>query len=327
MTQVIRKTNGDRSEFYGPGLEDLNTYLPDEVIELVDQSVHRTISQRASYSDLYHRWERQQWRTEEVDFSQDKVDWETRTSPAERAQLTWFFSLAFHAEERVAVELTPLIEAAPTLEQQIFLTTQLVDEARHTQFFDKFFRETLGLSQPTMGERMQAIRSLLSRGFVELFEVILKRATDRLREGDHSVEAFTRAVVVYHLTVEGMVALASQRYVLDSLRSSDRFPGFRTGFTAIARDESRHVNFGMKYLRDIVESNPEAVGIIQDQLAITMPAAIRVFDPPRNQGEREMLLGFSMEDLYSYAFKTLEKRLRAIKVPPPYSYSEEVRVA
>lgn len=310
----------DGGSFEQDALSRLGSYMPDDVIDVVDRGLDRG----ASYHDLYLRWERQNWRTEELDFSRDADDWQEQLTEPQRRQLMWFFAQFFHGEERVAMELTPFIDAAPSTDQQIFLTTQVVDEARHAQFFDKFYREALGFDQDTMEERMQSVRSLLSAGFEELFGPILNGVATKMRRGDHSLETFIRGVVTYHLIIEGTVALTGQRYVLEFFRKNDMMPGFRNGFTAVARDESRHVNFGVKFLRDCVVEDPETVGVIHDQLAVAMPAAARIFDPPAGEQGPGQLLGFTMGELYTYGFKTLTKRLRAIGAPAPFRWRQEV---
>ncbi len=307
-------------------VQSLGDYAPDDVIAAVDG----VLSQGAgavSYVELYHRWERQQWRTEDLDFAPDARDWQERLSDAQRRQLMWFMALFFHGEERVAMELTPFIDAAPTPDQQIFLTTQVVDEARHARFFDKFYREALGFTQPTIGDRLAAVKDQLSGGFRDLFGPVLTGVTNRMRRGDHSLETFVRGIVTYHLTIEGVVALSGQRHVLQFFREDAIMPGFRNGFTAVARDESRHVNFGMKFLKEAVLEDPRMIAVIHDQLAIAIPAANRIFDPPPGENGPGELLGFTMGDLHAYGFETLQKRLHSIDVPPPFHWKKEVAAA
>jgi ribonucleoside-diphosphate reductase beta chain len=225
------------------------------------------------------------------------------------------------------MELAPFIDCAPTVDQQVFLTTQVVDEARHARFFDKFYREALGFEQGSMEDRLAAVKDQLSGGFKDLFGPVLVAVTTRMRRGDHSLETFVRGIVTYHLTIEGVVALSGQRHVLQFFRDAGIMPGFRNGFTAVARDESRHVNFGMKFLKEAAASDPGVIAVIHDQIAIALPAANRIFDPPAGENGPGELLGFTMGDLYNYGFETLQKRLRAIDVPPPFIYRREVAAA
>src|SRR5215210_6268363 len=94
-----------------------------------------------SYGELYKLWERQQWRTQDIDFSQDRVDWHERIPAEERFQRMYGLSSFFIGEQRVAEELGPIMRAVPNEEMRIFLCTQIADEARHVAFFDRFYSE------------------------------------------------------------------------------------------------------------------------------------------------------------------------------------------
>src|SRR5213592_2284082 len=94
-----------------------------------------------TYHALYQLWERQQWATQDLDFTQDRVDWHERFDDQERFQRLSGLSSFFIGEQRVAAELGPIMRAAPDEEMRIFLCTQIADEARHVAFFDRFYRE------------------------------------------------------------------------------------------------------------------------------------------------------------------------------------------
>src|SRR5437588_9986620 len=85
-----------------------------------------------SYEQLYMLWERQQWRTQDLDFTQDREDWHG-FDRQERFQRMYGLSSFFIGEQKVAEELGPIMRATPTEEQRIFLCTQIADEARHVR--------------------------------------------------------------------------------------------------------------------------------------------------------------------------------------------------
>src|ERR1700712_2631079 len=82
-----------------------------------------------SYSQLYQLWERQQWKTQDLDFTKDREDWHNFPEE-ERFQRMYGLSSFFIGEQRVAEELGPMMRAAPTEDQKVFLCTQIADEAR-----------------------------------------------------------------------------------------------------------------------------------------------------------------------------------------------------
>src|ERR1051325_3965378 len=91
--------------------------------------------------ELYLLWERQQWATQDIDFTQGRVDWHERIPEEERFQRMYGLSSFFLGEQKVAEELGPMMRAAPTEEMRVFLCTQIADEARHVAFFNRFYEE------------------------------------------------------------------------------------------------------------------------------------------------------------------------------------------
>ena len=98
-------------------------------------------AQLLSYRELYMLWERQQWLTQDIDFTADRRDWHERFDAEERYQRMYGLSSFFIGEQKVAEELGPIMRAAPTEDQRIFLCTQIADEARHVRFFERFYQE------------------------------------------------------------------------------------------------------------------------------------------------------------------------------------------
>src|SRR5579875_3078626 len=130
-----------------------------------------TAIEQISYTDLYARWERGNWRSTELDFSRDRADWLERMTETQRQGALWTYSLFLHGEDSVADNLSPYIDAAPLEEQKYFLTTQQVDEARHAVFFGRFMREVLDYD----GDMRYALARTvpeLTWGFRQLFGLL-----------------------------------------------------------------------------------------------------------------------------------------------------------
>src|SRR4051812_50162632 len=88
-------------------------------------SADRGQSQLLDYGQLYALWERQQWATQDIDFTQDRVDWHERIDAEERFQRMYGLSAFFIGEQRVAAELGPMMRAVPDEDMRIFLCTQI----------------------------------------------------------------------------------------------------------------------------------------------------------------------------------------------------------
>src|SRR3954466_6546723 len=124
------------------------------------------------YRQLYELWERQQWATQDLDFTQDRADWEGFDSE-ERFQRMYGLSSFFVGEQRVAAELGPIMRAAPDEDMRIFLCTQIADEARHVAFFDRFYREVGVLEADALQGRLAETSQHINPEFGELFDEIL----------------------------------------------------------------------------------------------------------------------------------------------------------
>src|SRR5918992_3980925 len=132
----------------------------------LQKSADRGAAKLLGYTQLYELWERQQWLTQELDFSQDRVDWHERIPEDERYRRMYGLSSFFIGEQRVADELGPVMRAAPTEEMRIFLATQIVDEARHVRFFNRFYEEVAVLEGADgLGERLRATEENLNDDF------------------------------------------------------------------------------------------------------------------------------------------------------------------
>ena len=134
---------------------------------------------------LYELWEKQHWLSHEIDFTKDKEHWANFTDE-ERDCFAWGLSAFFIGEERVTTQFSGLVMAYEDESEEAFLTTQQVDEARHTQFFDRFYREVIGIDDPSWEERLARVREELNDAFVKLFDeelVDAEPATDREPQG------------------------------------------------------------------------------------------------------------------------------------------------
>ena len=269
------------------------------------------------YSELYALWERQQWLTQELDFSQDRIDWHERIPEEERFQRMYGLSSFFIGEQKVADELGPIMRAAPLEIQRIFLCTQIADEARHVQFFDRFFSEVGVLEgADELKDRLGALEEHLNPAFGALFDDLLKSRVDRLAQEPGDRTALIEAITLYHMVIEGMLALTGQHFIIDYNERVGTLPGFVEGFSKVARDEHRHIAFGVRFLMDQVQEDPENRKVIQGMLEESVPVADRVIDPPWADDETWELFGVSRDETHEFAATCLSRRLKAIGVVP-----------
>src|SRR5688572_21547591 len=277
-------------------------------------SADRGESHLLTYPKLYELWERQQWATQDLDFSRDRADWHERFDDEERFQRMYGLSAFFVGEQRVAAELGPMMRAAPDEDMRLFLCTQIADEARHVAFFDRFYSEVGVLETEGLEERLAETSEHLNPEFGVLFDEMLKQRVDRLATEPEDTETLVEAVTIYHMVIEGMLALTGQHFITDYNERMGTLPGFVQGFTLVARDEHRHVAFGARFLRDMAREDPRYVTAIQRTLGEVGPVADGVLRPPWMEGgDDEMtLFGVTVAETRAYAMKALERRMKVI---------------
>ena len=290
-------------------LREMGDIRIDDVLAFID----RGIENMPSYMDLYRRWESQQWAVGDLDFTLDRKDWDEASDLEKKATL-WSHRLFFNGEERVTSTLAPFVWAAPTPEIEIFLSTQMVDEARHTVFFERWWREVPGSDAANLTELLADIRPSANEGYNELFYDRLPSTAQRLASNPKDVEAFIEGITLYHIVIEATLALTGQRFELESMRElelTDR--GYYRGFLAVARDESRHVSFGIKVLQDAVRDDAARFApLIQRTLVECLPLIAGTLDPPDERYVTEF--GHTESEILQFAMDSLNKRLRAIGI-------------
>jgi ribonucleoside-diphosphate reductase beta chain len=278
------------------------------------ESADRGEANLLGYGQLYELWERQQWATQDLDFSQDRVDWHERFDDEERLARMYGLSSFFIGEQRVAAELGPIMRAAPREDMRVFLCTQIADEARHVAFFDRFYSEVGVLEADGLQDRLAETAGHLNPEFGLLFDDLLRRRVDRLAAEPGDTEALVEAITIYHMVIEGMLALTGQHFIIDYNEQLGTLPGFVEGFTNVARDEHRHVAFGARFLRDMAREDPRHAEAIRRALGEVLPAADGVLRPrwvPDGQ-EDVQFFGASVTQTRAFAQQALERRLKVI---------------
>jgi ribonucleoside-diphosphate reductase beta chain len=295
----------------------MSTMYRDDFQETSDpalqESAERGKADLLGYDQLYNLWERQQWATQEIDFSQDRVDWHERIDSEERFARMYGLSAFFIGEQRVTDELGPIMRAAPREDQRIFLSTQIADEARHVRFFDRFYSEVGVLEADNVADRLTETEQHLNKGFGELFDELLKKRVDRLAAEPEDTVQLVEAITLYHMIIEGVLALTGQHFIIEYNEEQGTLPGFVEGFKNVARDEHRHIAFGVRFLTDMAREDERYSKAIQGMMAEALPIADRVLDPPWAEDVEDWeMFGVSKEETHQFAAQCLSRRLKVI---------------
>jgi hypothetical protein len=282
--------------------------------EELEQDIDRSAGAPIDLLRLYRLWEENNWSAYEIDFAQDALDWRERLTPLQRRAAHWNYALFLHGEEAVARTLAPFVGALWTQEQRVFITTQIVDEARHHVFFSRFMREVVGDGQD-MASTLASAAPELTWGFRRVFAE-LDRVTDRLRYRQRDRALLAQSILLYHLIVEGALAHPGQRFIRGYLAQQQVLPGFAAGMAKIARDESRHMAFGMQVLEELLAQSPAIRQAALAMLNKVLPWMISVFVPPNFDEDYVRCFGYSLEDVYAFGLRSIEVKLARIGIPP-----------
>lgn len=277
------------------------------------QLEQRPTAEQISYDDLYARWERANWSATAIDFSVDAEQWRSEFSDFQRKAAVWNYALFLAGENYVTDALSAYIEAVPGEEQKFFLTTQQVDEARHSVFFTRFMREVAGIDGDDIRSTLEAVEPQLTWGFKQVFGR-LERMVDELHR-DRSLPTIAAAITLYHIVIEASMAQPAQVCINRFLETSGLFPGFRAGMENVQRDEHRHIAFGVKMLADLMKEDPECKVTIADMLRETQPAAVATLRPPGWDLRYVEAFGYTLHDLYAEGARSLDTKMRAAGLP------------
>ncbi len=230
-----------------------------------DDRVLQILQAQTGPRSLYYRWEKEQWEAGRIDLASDRDAW-AGLSPTLRdrvaAATAWRQLRALQATDA----LVRFVDAAPNEEQQVFLTTQLVDEARQVVFFDRFRTQVLG-------KEMSSVTDLATEVGADIRALLMKRlpaAAHRMTTGSSGLGALVHGVVLYQICVVGLLGLTEQRFLTMGL-AGEVLPGLTEALCHCERDAHRHVAFGLGFLTQSSAQHKRYGGVIQTTLKETMP--------------------------------------------------------
>jgi ribonucleoside-diphosphate reductase beta chain len=263
---------------------------------------------------LYKRWEESQWSPFDIELSQDMRDWEAMTGD-DRELIFFVLSSLMVAEERITTKFSGLVGAYGSEEEATFLSTQQVDEARHMQFYARFQDEVIA-APDVIAAHIERARTSVSDAFRHIFDEELVQSHLRLVAEPQSLSAKVRFVTLYHLILESTLGLTTFKFTTEYLRREELLPGFVEGYSKIHHDETRHIGYGVWYLRETVRANPDAADVLRQTLRDLLPSVAASLAPPDTGSDRDFAaIGATSEGIREFALGGLTRRLDIIGVP------------
>ena len=259
---------------------------------------------------LYLDWEHAHWAAQDIDLSADPEHW-SGLAEEERGLLYWVLSSLMVAEERISTQFCGLVLSQDSEEEGSFLSTQLVDEVRHMQFYARFQDEVVA-DPAAIAAHVSRAREMLGEPFRKIFDGALVEAHDLLRREPRNRAAKVDFVTIYHMVLEGTLGLVASHFLLDFLRDRELLPGFVDGYSRIAADEQRHIAYGTWFLREAVGSDPQMADVVRARLLDLLPVVAESISPP-SEGAWD-ILGVEDGTLAEFGLGALTRRLGLIGV-------------
>jgi ribonucleoside-diphosphate reductase beta chain len=219
-------------------------------------------------------------------------------------------------EEAVTEDLAPLAIRLNEVEKEMFVTTQLYEEAKHTAFFDRYWREVIDPVAEACGFEVTAPTDerYFNADYTELFDRTETAMAKLL--SDDSPEALVEAYCHYHLAVESVLAQTGYYGLQGSFSPSGpdltvdgepvHLEGLVEGISRVRSDEGRHVGFGMHEVQRLVAEGVDAA-LVDDTLSELLPlVAGTVSTPP------DVEAGIDEAALVAYASEKLQRRIEII---------------
>ena len=263
---------------------------------------------------LYRRWEESQWSPFAIDLAEDARQWRQMTGD-DRDLIFYVLSSLMVAEERITTKFSGLVGAYGSEEEASFLATQQVDEARHMQFYARFEDEVVA-APDLIAAHVDRARANVSDAFRHIFDAELVHAHERLVAEPSSLDAKVRFVTLYHLILEATLGLTTFKFTTDYLSGEGLLPGFVDGYSKIHHDETRHIGYGVWFLRETIREQPQSGGVIRQTLRDLLPSVAASLAPPDTGSGREFAaIGATSEAIRDFALGGLTRRLDIIGVP------------
>jgi hypothetical protein len=201
---------------------------------------------------LYQKGKDKQWD------AQKRIDWDTEVDPVNVVGLpdefeplfgtpiwdkmtkdeqdefsshrgSWLFSQFLHGEQGALTVAARIVESVPDLDSKFYASTQVMDEARHVELYNRFIQEKIGMFYPVNQDLARLLESALTDGRWDM------------------------PYLGMQVLIEGLALAAFGVY-----RDLSTNPLVKQLLAYVMQDEARHVAFGRLALRDFYARLTEA---------------------------------------------------------------------
>ena len=273
------------------------------------------------FFEMYKNGIKNTWTVDEVDFSTDLVDLNTKMTDSEKHLIHRLVAFFATGDSIVSNNLVlNLYKHINSPEARLYLSRQLYEEAVHVQFY----LTLLDTYIPHPDERAKAFSA------VENIPSIKKKAEfcfkwmdsintlDRL-ETREDRRKFLMNVICFACCIEGMFFFAAFAYVY-FLRSKGLLAGLAAGTNWVFRDESMHMAFAMKVIdtarkEDPTLFNEQMEEMVTQMLEDAIDCEMTFAEDLVSNG----IAGLSLPEMRQYLEYIADQRLESLNIAPRYN--------
>lgn len=266
------------------------------------------------------------WNPADIDFGPDRAAY-PETTEEDRDATLGTLSVFIAGEECVTNDILPLIGVMARegrIEDEIFLTSFLWEEAKHVEFFERWLREVAQVDTSTLAQYH-------TPSYRKLFYEILPETMWRLQQ-EPTPENQVKASVTYNMIIEGVLAETGYYgfYHQAELTGTIRFPGLIEGIGKLKQDESRHIAYGVYLISRLMAEHPNLWSVAEAEMNRLMLIAMAfVQERLQTQIDKHGSLpnGTDASDITNYAAGQYRKRFERLQKARKQSLDEIERIA
>ncbi len=273
------------------------------------------------FYEMYKNGIKNTWTVDEIDFSTDLVDLNTKMTASERHLINRLVAFFATGDSIVSNNLVlNLYKHINSPEARLYLSRQLYEEALHVQFY----LTLLDTYIPDPNDRALAFSA------VENIPSIKKKADFCFKWMDsiNDLESldtiedrrkFLMNLICFATCIEGLFFFAAFAYVY-FLRSKGMLSGLASGTNWVFRDESMHIAFASQVIETVRKEEPELFNEqMQDMVVQMMEDAIDCEMTFAEDLVSNGIAGLSLGDMRQYLEYITDQRLEALNIAPRYN--------
>ncbi len=273
------------------------------------------------FYEMYKNGIKNTWTVDEVDFSTDLMDLNTKMTPSEKHLISRLVAFFATGDSIVGNNLVlNLYKHINSPEARLYLSRQLYEEALHVQFY----LTLLDTYIPHPDERALAFKAVESIPSIQKKAQFCFKWMDSINtlnslETPEDRRKFLMNVICFATCIEGLFFFAAFAYVY-FLRSKGLLAGLATGTNWVFRDESMHIAFANEVIQTARKEEPSlfneqmndmVVQMMEDAIECEMAFAEDILE--------HGVAGMSLKDMRQYLEFVADQRLESLHIAPRFN--------